>query len=262
MIVNQWKPVSISLEGYDILQTYILFILSLVIGSFLANLSMCASMGKNMITGRSKCCSCHTTLGPTDLVPLVNWFYLRGQCRHCGVAISGQYIIMEWAVLIIFIWCLLILPPDILWAGCLLGWTLLTLSAIDLRCRRLPDFLTLPLIMMGLVYNSLFSPEQFSHFVIGAVLGYVLFLVVAVLYRRFRGREGLGRGDAKLLAAAGAWVGWQELPGLIMLAAILGIIVALIWGWKARQDISTIKIPFGPFLSLAIWIIWLYGSGL
>lgn len=173
---------------------------------------------------------------------------------------------MEWAALLVFIWCLLVLPSDILWVGCLLGWTLLTLSAIDLQSYRLPDFLTLLLIVTGLVFNGLIKPELFSHFVIGAISGYTLFLVVAFLYRRMRGREGLGRGDAKLLAAAGAWVGWQGLPGVIMLAAMSGIIVTLVWvlirGRKNIQNLSATKIPFGPFLSLAIWITWLYGSNL
>lgn len=249
-----------------IFQIYILFVLSLVLGSFLANLAMSVSLDKNALTGRSKCCSCSTTLGLFDLIPLINWFYLRGRCRHCDETISVQYVIMEWATFLIFIWCLLILPPDILWAGCLLGWALLTLSAIDLRSYRLPDFLTLPLIIMGLVFNGLIKPEQFIHFVIGAMIGYVLFLTVAFLYRRLRGRDGLGRGDAKLMAAAGAWVGWQGLPAVIILAAMSGIIISLAWGLiRGRESIQylpTMKIPFGPFLSLAIWITWAYGPGL
>ncbi|MCF6196798.1 MAG: A24 family peptidase [Emcibacter sp.] len=223
-------------------------------------------MDKYPLAGRSKCAPCNTTLELIDLIPLINWFYLRSRCRHCGAYISCQYVIMEWATFLIFIWCLLALPQDVLWAGCLLGWSLLTLSAIDLQSYRLPDFLTLPLIIVGLVYNGLTRPELFGHFVIGAVAGYILFRAVAFLYRQFRGRDGLGRGDAKLLAAAGAWVGWQGLPIVIMLAAMSGIVVTLAWalirGRKNTQNLPTTKIPFGPFLSLAIWITWFYGLNL
>lgn len=211
------------------------------------------------MTGRSKCRSCETTLGMVDLIPLFSWFYLRGRCRYCGASVSAQYIIMEWSVLLIFIWCLLVLPLDYLWAGCLLGWVLLTLSAIDLRSYRLPDFLTLPLIVVGIAINSITMPELAIHFVIGAMVGYALFALATFIYRRIRGREGLGIGDAKLLAAAGAWVGWQGLPSVIMIAALTGIIVVLIWGWKRKTVISTVKIPFGPFLSFSFWIVWLYG---
>lgn len=243
----------------DVGQIILMFVLSLMTGSFLANLAMRASMGESVITGRSKCRSCETTLGAVDLIPLFSWFYLSGRCRYCGKNVSPFYIIMEWSVLLIFIWFLLVLSSDYIWVGCLLGWPLLTLSAIDLRSYRLPDFLTLPLIVMGLVFNSMTSPELSIHFVIGALAGYILFALVAFLYRRIRGREGLGLGDAKLLAASGAWVGWQGLPSVIMLAALMGIIVALIWTWKRKTVISTLKIPFGPFLSFSLWIVWLYG---
>lgn len=229
-------------------------------GSFLANLALRTSMGESVMSGRSKCRSCETTLEAIDLIPLFSWFYLRGRCRHCGEKISPFYIIMEWLVLFVFIWCLMVvLSPGYLWAGCFLGWGLLTLSAIDLRCYRVPDFLTLPLIILGVVFNGITFPEQVIHFVIGAMVGYILFVLVAFLYKRMRGREGLGLGDAKLMAAAGAWVGWQGLPSVIMIAALLGIIVGVLWGWKNGRELSTTKIPFGPFLSFSIWIIWVYG---
>ena len=228
-------------------------------GSFLANLALRTSIGKSVMSGRSRCRPCETTLGVVDLIPLFSWFYLRGLCRYCGENISPFYIVMEWATLLIFIWSFLVLPSNMLWAGCLLGWALLTLSAIDLRSYRLPDFLTLPLIVMGVVFNSIVTPEHSIHFVIGAIAGYILFVLVAFLYRKFRGREGLGLGDAKLLAAAGAWVGWQGLPAVIMIAAILGISLVLIWRLKSKQNLSTTKIPFGPFLSTGLWITWLYG---
>ena len=198
-------------------------------------------------------------LGAVDLIPMVSWLALRGRCRHCGAGISPLYITLELTAVVVFIWSLLLLPPQYLWVGCLLGWSLLTVSAIDLLSYRLPDFLTLPLIVTGVVFNNLTTPAFSGHYVIGAIAGYLLFIMVAELYRRLRGQEGLGRGDAKLLAGAGAWVGWQGLPSVIMLAALLGIIVSVLWGWKSKQDLSTTKIPFGPFLSFGLWITWIYG---
>lgn len=109
-----------------------------------------------------------------------------------------------------------------------------------------------------MVFNSITTPELSIHFIIGAMVGYILFVLVAFLYKRVRGREGLG--DAKLMAAAGAWVGWEGLPSVIMIAALLGIIVGVLWGWKNGRELSTTKNSFGPFLSFGIWITWVYGS--
>ena len=246
--------------GYEIIfQTIIFLILSLVIGSFLANLAQRMSLGECVLSGRSRCLFCATKLGVVELIPVFSWIGLRGRCRHCGTGISPFYVIMEILAVLLFIWSLLVLSPDYLWAGCLLGWSLLALSAIDLKIYRLPDFLTLPLIVLGVFFNSMITPELTTHFVIGAIVGYILFMAVAVFYRRLRGREGLGLGDAKLLSAAGAWVGWQGLASVIMIAALIGIIVAILWGRVMKKNLAITKIPFGPFLSFALWLTWLYG---
>jgi leader peptidase (prepilin peptidase)/N-methyltransferase len=142
---------------------------------------------------------------------------------------------------------------------CLLGWSLLALGWIDWNTLRLPDALTLPLVVVGLASAWLDSPGAFYSGVIGAVAGYGAFFVVGVCYRLVRGREGLGRGDAKLLAAAGAWLGWPALPWVVLLAALLGLLLALLQRARNVRLTAETALPFGPPLALAIWIIWIYG---
>lgn len=247
------------LEYMISLNLAIFLCLALVMGSFLANFAVRWLLGESVMSGRSRCRSCGTALGVGDLVPLVSWVLFRGKCRHCDATISVIYPLMEGAVLLIFLWCLWLLPLEYLGAGCFLGWSLLTLSAIDARCYRLPDVLTLPLIFAGLLFNGWTQPENLMDYVIGAGAGYLLFVVIEVAYQKLRGRAGLGRGDAKLFAAVGAWAGWQSLPEVMFMAAVLGIAAALLWSMGRRQKLVTTRIPFGPFLSVSLWFTWLYG---
>lgn len=150
---------------------------------------------------------------------------------------------------------------DLTWIlfSALLGWGLLALAWIDWRALRLPDALTLPLIALGLAYAWLDSPAAFYSVVIGALAGYAALVIVGVCYRRLRGRDGLGRGDAKLLAAGGAWLGWEALPSVVLLAALLGLSLALVQRLRGARLTAQSVIPFGPPLALAIWLIWIYG---
>ena len=140
-----------------------------------------------------------------------------------------------------------------------LGWMLLALGWIDWNTFRLPDLLTLPLVILGLVAAWLDSPEAFYSGAIGALAGYTALFAVSLGYRLLRGREGLGRGDAKLLAAGGAWLGWPALPWVVLLAALLGLLLALLQRMRGVRLTAQTALPFGPALALAIWIIWLYG---
>jgi leader peptidase (prepilin peptidase)/N-methyltransferase len=143
------------------------------------------------------------------------------------------------------------------WLDCLLGWWLLALGWIDLRCWLLPDGLTLPLIIAGLAAAFLFNPDQLTERALGAALGYASLMTIAALYRALRGREGLGGGDAKLLAASGAWLGAAALPQVILLAALSALAAAA--GLRVagiRLGIHS-ALPFGPFLALATWVLWL-----
>ncbi|HEY1962978.1 MAG TPA: prepilin peptidase [Rhizomicrobium sp.] len=144
-------------------------------------------------------------------------------------------------------------------ATLLLGWTLLALSIVDLLAFRLPDVLTLPLTGLGLLLSlSLPDSHPLAH-LIGAASGFFALYSVALLYRSVRRREGLGLGDAKLAAAAGAWLGWQALPFAVLIACAAGFILvgvaAILRGRKAFQE----EIAFGVPLCLAIWLVWLYG---
>ena len=143
--------------------------------------------------------------------------------------------------------------------GCVLGWSLLALAWIDWTTFRLPDALTLPLLCIGVAVAWLDSPATFQSSLLGAAAGYGAFFAVRVFYQMARGREGIGRGDAKLLAAGGAWLGWQALPWVVLLAALLGLLLALFHHARGIRLTAETALPFGPSLAFAIWLIWIYG---
>jgi leader peptidase (prepilin peptidase)/N-methyltransferase len=140
-----------------------------------------------------------------------------------------------------------------------LGWALIALAAIDLRHFVLPDGLTLPLIPAGLAVAYVQEPTDLVMHVIGALAGYLLFVLIRELYFRLRAREGLGLGDAKLLAACGAWSAWQSLPGIILVAAAVGLAIALAGRLFSRPLRLSDRMPFGAFLCLALWLDWICG---
>jgi leader peptidase (prepilin peptidase)/N-methyltransferase len=161
---------------------------------------------------------------------------------------------------VIALWATTIVSGWLLWASCLLGWLLLTLSFIDLRTCRLPDFLTLPTLLGGLAVTWLISPPDLPDHLLGAVFGYGMLAGIGWLYRLCRGRDGIGLGDAKLLAAGGAWLSWQALPGVVLSAALLGLGAALLGRLTGHLSLKcATAVPFGPCLAAAIWISWLYG---
>ena len=147
----------------------------------------------------------------------------------------------------------------VLWASCGLGWTLLALAEADRRAMLLPDVLTLPLVAAGLGVAWWLYPERLLDHAIGAIVGYGALAGIAWIYARTRGREGLGLGDAKLLAAAGAWLGWQALAGVVVVAAAAALAVTLARGALRGHLGGTDAIAFGPFLALGLWLSWLYG---
>jgi leader peptidase (prepilin peptidase) / N-methyltransferase len=232
-----------------------------IIGSLLGVLIVRLPLGLPVIIARSRCDTCHRALEPLDLVPLLSYAALRGRCRTCRAPIGRQHLAVELAAIGVALWAMTVdAQPAVLWIDCGLGWMLLTLAWIDWRHLRLPDVLTLPLLLAGLAVTWLVAPEDVTDHALGALLGYLGFRVLAWAYKAIRGRDGLGLGDAKLLAASGAWLGWMALPHVILLAAVCGIAVAMITAWwRGRLD-GAATIPFGPCLSLAIWIVRLYGA--
>lgn len=158
--------------------------------------------------------------------------------------------------------CLLLLPQEDaprLWLGAGLGWVLLALAAWDLRCGLLPDRLTLPLLLAGLAATALFAPARLEAHLLGAAAGFLSLAALRALYRLLRGREGLGLGDAKLLAAGGAWLGWEGLASVVLLGcatAALSLLPRHLAGHRLSRHSA---LAFGPWLALGIWLVWLLG---
>jgi leader peptidase (prepilin peptidase)/N-methyltransferase len=229
------------------------------IGSFVGLIIYRLPEAAPIVWGRSRCDHCDAVLAPRDLVPLASWLAARGHCRQCGHPLGWFYPAVEIAAIAIAIVSVLVDRGEQAWLDAGLGWWLLALGWIDLRSWMLPDALTLPLIALGLAATGWFLPGDLIDHSVGAALGYLGLWAIAWLYRRLRGREGLGLGDAKLLAAAGAWVGVSGLPSVIAGAAGVGLIAAgglMLAG--ARVDRHS-ALPFGPFLSLAAWLVWIFG---
>ncbi|MCB2101838.1 MAG: prepilin peptidase, partial [Rhodobacterales bacterium] len=240
--------------------TLFLILAAPFVGSFLGVLVLRLPEGRPVLLGRSACPHCGTVLGPRDLVPLVSWLLLRRRCRACGTAIPPFYPLIELAALGVALWAVATAPnAATATAGCLLGWALLALAEIDRRHMLLPDALTLPLLALGLAATGLLAPDQMINHLIGAAAGFAVLAGLALLYRRLRGRDGLGLGDAKLLAAAGAWVGWEGLPGVVLIGAATGLAWVLVAGRLSGRPLDPARpLPFGPFLALGLWLVWLY----
>lgn len=230
------------------------------IGSFLGLVALRLPQNEGVVWGRSHCRACNTPLGVLDLIPLFSWLANKGLCRHCHAPVSAYYPIMEITALGIALMAWGMLDGWWIWIGSLFGWVLLGLAACDIRHMVLPNELTLPLIPIGLIMIWQSAPNLLVDHLIGAALGYSLFYLISYSYEKFRGRIGLGLGDAKLMAVAGAWVSWAELPHVILGASLM----ALTWVIIARTPFKNIDwhrpIPFGPFLCIAIWGIWFWGN--
>jgi len=159
----------------------------------------------------------------------------------------------------IAVWSLAVFPGWLAWASAALGWTLLALAEIDRRHLVLPDALVLPLIPAGLAVIWASVPERLPDAAIGAVLGYASLAALAWIYERLRGREGLGLGDAKLFAAAGAWTTWTGLPSVLLLAGIVGLAFALLTRARGGSLRGEDALPLGTFMAPAIWLVWSFG---
>ncbi len=159
------------------------------------------------------------------------------------------------------LWAVLILPTSgaLLAITCGLGWALLVLSAVDAAVFRLPDILTLPLLALGLCVSWFLPDRDLAGHAIGTLCGLLSFYAIAQIYRRTRGREGLGLGDVKLAGVAGAWLGWQALPSVVLLACCAGLVWVGLGMARRGKAVLGERIPFGVALCFAIWIVWLYG---
>lgn len=228
------------------------------VGSFLGVVVQRVPERRPIVISRSACAGCGSPLRPHELVPLLSFVWQRGRCRHCSAPIGWFHPAIEGAALTISVWSMLTeATQPAIWTTCLLGWTLLTLACIDIRCFRLPDLLTLPLLLAGLGLTASLAPDQLFLHALGAACGYGALRGIALTYRMLRRREGLGAGDAKLLAAAGAWLGIGALSDVVLFAAVTGLAWAAACGVAGRQVRSTTALPFGPCLALGFWLAWL-----
>ncbi len=216
----------------------------------------------NLIVPRSACPACGHAITAAENIPVVSWLALRGKCRGCGAPISARYPVVELlggAFAAAAIWRFG--PSAQGMAACILLWSLVALAFIDADTQFLPDDITLPLLWGGLAANlfGLFAP--LSAAVIGAIAGYVFLWSVYWLFKLVRGKEGMGYGDFKLLAALGAWLGWQMLPVIVLVSSAVGAIVG-IGLIVARGRDHTVPLPFGPYLAAAGAIALFFGPAL
>lgn len=227
------------------------------VGSFLGVVIQRLPAGRPIAWSRSCCEACNVDLGVRDLVPLLSWLAQRGCCRFCSRRLGWFYPGVELVASSIALIAIVLDRGWGVWLDCVLGWWLLALGWIDARNWLLPDALTLPLVLAGLGEALAFDGDQLGSRALGAAFGYLALRAVAYLYRRLRGRDGLGQGDAKLLAAAGAWVGATALPQVVLLAAIAALGAALCARLAGVRLGASSALPFGPFLALATWLVWL-----
>lgn len=216
----------------------------------------------NLLRPRSACPHCQTPIKSWQNIPVVSWLLLRGKCASCGHAISIQYPLVELlsgTLTLLAAWQLGVTATTL--AVWLLGWTLIAAALIDLKTTLLPDILTLPLLWLGLLLALLGigTPLSLKEAVIGAMAGYLTLWSVYWLFKLATGREGMGYGDFKLLAALGAWLGWQQLPLILLLSAGVGAVIGIGMILFLKHD-KRIPIPFGPYLASAGLLAYYLGT--
>lgn len=233
-------------------------VLGAVLASFAAVVVVRMPAGVSVIGGRSRCDACGRTLGVFELVPVVSWIALRGRCRGCGAAIDPLHVQLEIAGATAGALAGALLPPWLAVAGTAYAAALLALAALDLRHFWLPDRITLPLVAVGLAINAVVERPGLQPSIIGALAAYAVLRLIAVAYRTVRGRDGLGGGDAKLLAAIGAWSGWMSLPFVLTGACLLGLALVGLDRLRGGAVAADTRVPLGALLAVAAWPAWLW----
>lgn len=211
---------------------------------------------------RSRCPHCGHAISAFENIPLISYLVLKGRCKQCKAPISKRYPLIELLTAII--------SATVAWyfgfgaAVCgalLLSWALVALTFIDADHQLLPDSITLPLLWLGLIFNLFEVYTDINSAVIGAIAGYLALWLVYHAFRLVTGKEGMGYGDFKLLAALGAWMGWQALPMIILLSSLVGAIVGISLILLKQQHRDN-PIPFGPYLAAAGWLALVCGESL
>ena len=248
-------------DELDLLIPILFAVLGLIFGSFIAAVTVRMPRNEDVILARSRCVSCGRTLKAWHLVPVVSWLIQQGRCAMCGAAVSRRYILIECAAAAIGVWAALAGAGDLLWiiATAALGWQLLLIALIDAENFWLPDELTLPLIASGLIASAVLVSGWPVDQMIGAVAGFGGLWLIALAYRRLRGRDGMGSGDPILFAGVGAWVGWQGLPTTLLWGCAAGFSVVVTLLITRRKVAATDRLPFGTLLAIGLWLTWTWG---
>ena len=216
----------------------------------------------NLSKPDSHCPHCKHRIGALENIPVFSWLWQQGKCKHCKAPISLRYPVMELITAILT--CTVVASFGVTWltlALLVFTWTLIALTMIDVDHQLLPDDLTLPLLWLGLLINSRSLLVPLNEAVLGAAGGYLVLWSVYWAFKLLTGKEGMGFGDFKLLAALGAWLGWQALPLIILLSSLVGAVVGIcliLFKGHGRE----VPIPFGPYLASAGFLALLWGPAL
>lgn len=228
------------------------------VGSFLAASAKAWPDHAAMLKGRSRCSNCDRQLIWWENLPIISFLLLRGQCRSCGAAIGWPALIAEILALVVAATAVCLADGWLMPAICVLGWTLLFASLVDARTRLLPDGSTLGLIPVGLLVQfGLAGWPGVLMGAIGAAIGFAFLWGVAFLYRKMRDRDGLGLGDAKLLAAGGAWCGPFALSWIVLVGASLALLYLILPRPGKAPLTATTSLAFGPALAAGIFLVFL-----
>jgi leader peptidase (prepilin peptidase)/N-methyltransferase len=233
------------------------FLLGAIFGSFIATILIRWPQGRSVLSGRSRCDACDASLRPIELVPLLSYAVQRGRCRHCRAPIDPRHLAVELAAGLVGIVALAAHPLPLALVTAALGWWLLAIAVLDLEHQWLPDALTLPLIPLGLAAAWAGLGPPLPERAAGAAIGWAALALIAFAYRRVRGREGMGGGDPRLMAALGAWIGMWQLPAILLGAGLLGLAAVLTMRLRGEAVTATSRLPLGTLLALAAWPVWL-----
>lgn len=210
----------------------------------------------------SACPSCATPIHPLHNIPVLSFLWLKARCPHCGASISPRYFLVELATasLAVYIFHIDGLTISSLFL-CLFTFFLVPLIFIDIKHQLLPDDVTYLLLWTGVIFSLSGNHLPLNESIIGILAGYLSLWSVYILFKLTTGKEGMGHGDFKLLAAIGAWVGWKQILSVILISSIIGTIIGIFLIIKAKRNNSELSaIPFGPYLAFAGWVILVWGD--
>lgn len=214
----------------------------------------------NLMVPRSACPSCGSMISAWQNIPVISWLLLRGKCGNCKHPISAEYPVVELLTAILSLAVAMKFGASMqMIFAMLFTWALISLALIDFHTTLLPDSITLPLLWLGLLISLVPVFVEAPDAIVGAAAGYMILWLVFQAFKLVTGKEGMGFGDFKLLAALGAWLGWAKLPLIILLSSLTGAVIGIMMMALFKHKRSE-PIPFGPYLAIAGWIALMWGD--